>query len=150
MVAVGCSDTICLAAAILHCVTFHNTLLSPIPFVNTYRLACVIKSNMQNMILIRSEIVGNSTGYHVVQWFPTSGREPNQGHRGSDLGLREGFMKNSINMDLSSFICKQIICLTSTRGSYLNKHLFLARFVYLILSAKYWTWQKHLEFNICF
>jgi len=103
MVAVGFSDTICLAAATLHCVTFHNTLLSPIPIVNTYRLACVIDDNMQNMILIRSEIVGNSTGYHVVQCFPTSGREPNQGRGGSDVGLREGFMKNSINMDLPSF-----------------------------------------------
>lgn len=77
MVAVGFSDTICLAAAILHCVTFHSTLLSPIPSVNTYRLACVIDGNMQNMILIRSEILGNSTGYHVVQWFPTSGSDPN-------------------------------------------------------------------------
>jgi hypothetical protein len=103
MMAVVCSDTIWLATATLHCVTFHKTLLSPIPAVNTYRLACVINGNTQNMILIRSEIVGNSTGDHVVQWFPASGRDTSQGRGGSDIGLREGFVENLIVMDLSNF-----------------------------------------------
>jgi len=67
MVAVIFSDTICLAAATLHCVTFHKTLLSPIPVVNTYRLERLINGKVQNMIFVHSEIVGNSSGYHVVQ-----------------------------------------------------------------------------------
>jgi hypothetical protein len=29
-------------------------------------------------------------------WFPTSGRDPNQGHGGCDVGSREGFTENSI------------------------------------------------------
>ena len=32
----------------------------------------------------------------VQLWFPTSGRDPNQGRRGSDVESREGFMENSI------------------------------------------------------
>jgi hypothetical protein len=36
------------------------------------------------------------------------------------------------------FIYKQMICLTNTCMSYLNKGLFLACFVYLILSQKYY------------
>jgi hypothetical protein len=34
----------------------------------------------------------------VEQWFPTSGRDPNQARGSSDLGSREGFMENSIIM----------------------------------------------------
>jgi hypothetical protein len=30
------------------------------------------------------------------QWFPTSGRDSNQGRGGSDVGSREVFMENSI------------------------------------------------------
>jgi hypothetical protein len=34
----------------------------------------------------------------LSQWFPTSGRDPNQGRGVSDVGSREGFLKNSIIM----------------------------------------------------
>ena len=34
----------------------------------------------------------------VPQWFPTSGRDPNQGRGGSDVGSGEGFMENAIIM----------------------------------------------------
>jgi hypothetical protein len=79
--------------------------MSRILAVNTCILACAINGNTQNMILIHSEIVSNSTGDHVVQWFPTSGRNPSQGYGGGvcDIGLRESFMENSIIMDFSSF-----------------------------------------------
>ena len=30
------------------------------------------------------------------QWFPPSGRDPNQGPGASDVGSREGFLENSI------------------------------------------------------
>ena len=55
------------------------------------------------MILIHSEIVGNSTGDHLVHCFPTSGRDTNQGREESDVGLRASLMENSIITDLSSF-----------------------------------------------
>jgi hypothetical protein len=32
------------------------------------------------------------------QWFSTSGRDPNHGRWGSNVGSREGFMENSIIM----------------------------------------------------
>jgi hypothetical protein len=36
---------------------------------------------------------------HLQQWYPNSGRDPNQGCWGSDVGSREGFMDNSVNME---------------------------------------------------
>ena len=81
---------------------------------------------MQSIILIHSEIVGNSTDDHVIHCFPTSGCDPNQGREGSDVGLRAGFMENSIITDLLRFYLKQVICLTKTRVSYVNKSLFIA------------------------
>jgi hypothetical protein len=49
---------------------------------------------------------------YVGQWFPTSGRDPNQSRGGSDIASREGFMENSIIMGekkskfVSKFICQ--------------------------------------------
>jgi hypothetical protein len=47
------------------------------------------------------------------------------------------------------FISKQIICLISTRMSYSNKGLFLARFVYLILSQEIFDLTSNIK-NLTF
>jgi hypothetical protein len=66
----------------------------------------------------------------LEQRFPTLGHDPNEGRRGSDVGSQEGFMEISIirggkNQNF------YLNCM-----SYLNKDLFLACFVYLMLSQK--------------
>jgi len=43
----------------------------------------------------------------LSKWFPTSGRDPNEGRRGSDVGSRDSFVQNSIIMgEKSKFVSK--------------------------------------------
>jgi len=44
--------------------------------------------------------------YSLSQWFPTSGRVPNQGRVGSDLGSPEGFMEKLIIIKKMNFLSK--------------------------------------------
>ena len=34
----------------------------------------------------------------LERWFPTSGRDPNEGRGGSNVGTRDGFMENCMSM----------------------------------------------------
>jgi hypothetical protein len=58
---------------------------------------------ISEFVVLFGKLLYKNEDKRLYQWFPTSGRDPNQDRGESDVGSQEGFMENSIIMKKSKF-----------------------------------------------